>query len=117
MSQVESLAMMKNQSFISLTWSAPPSLDITGVSRDISGYCVDVIGGNSTSKQLLRSECNISETGFSYPKPPRDWSGVLLFRVRAQNVVGNGSAAVLPYFLTPNCEQQECTFLCAVCCV
>ena len=101
LSAVKNLTLMKNESFIVLSWSAPHSLDISGVPVDISGYCVDVF---STSKQLLRSECSINVTEFIYPKPARDWSGVLLFRVLAWNVVGNGTAAVSPYIRAPNCE-------------
>ena len=99
-----SLSLMKNERFILLHWNAPHSLDISGVPEDISGYCVDVIEGNSTSKQLLRSEC-LNETEFRYPKPASDWTGILLFRVLAQNMVGNGTTAALPYFNVPNCKQ------------
>ena len=59
--------MTVQDSTISLTWTSPFTLDITGVDPDIT-YCVGVV--NSTSSSTLHSQCEITETEYEYPIPP-----------------------------------------------
>ena len=66
LSAIGSLMMTVQDSTISLTWTAPFTLDIPG-DPDIT-YCVSMV--NSTSSSTLHSPCGITETGFSFSIPP-----------------------------------------------
>lgn len=67
---VSSLDLQVENSTVILTWTAPFSLDITGVDPDIT-YCVDVINSTATSSvmMILDTECEITETMFVYSLP------------------------------------------------
>jgi hypothetical protein len=93
---------------ITLTWTPPFTLDITGVEPDITGYCVDVI-----SSSTLYSSCEINVTRFSYTLPPQE-SACYNFTlvVTPMNVVGNGTPEGLSYshaeagiIITVSCER------------
>jgi hypothetical protein len=72
---------------ITLTWTPPFTLDITGVEPDITGYCVDVI-----SSSTLYSSCEINVTRFSYTLPPQESAcNNFTLVVIPVNVVGNGT--------------------------
>ena len=81
-----------HNSTISLTWTAPFTLDITGVDPDIT-YCVGVV--NSTSSSILHSECGITETEYEYPIPPDSACHMYMFTVTPVNVAGNGELETL----------------------
>lgn len=72
-------------------------MDIYNVVPDI-GYCVDVY--NSTTYTLVHSDCNITDTGFSYPMPRDGVCHIYLFTVTSVNVAGNGSRNTVSYFET-----------------
>lgn len=80
-------------STISLTWNAPFSLDISGV----TGYCVDII--DTISSSIFFSQCEINTTRFSYTL-----SGCQehVYTVTPVNVVGNGTS--LNYSQEFGCE-------------
>ena len=80
---------------ISLTWTAPFTLDISNVDPDIT-YCVDVV--NSTSSSIVLSECRITVTGFNFSIPLGRVCDNYTFTVTPVNVVGNGTAVTLGYF-------------------
>ena len=94
LSAVGSLMMTVQNSTISLTWTAPFTLDITGVDPDIT-YCVGVV--NSTSSSTLHSECGITETEYEYPIPPDSacHDHMVTAHVTPINVVGNGTSSTL----------------------
>ena len=79
---------------ISLTWTAPFTLDIPNVDPDIT-YCVDVV--NSTSSSIVLSECGITVTGFNFSIPIGRVCDNYTFTVTPVNVVGNGTAVMLGY--------------------
>ncbi len=79
-------------SIISLTWTPPFSLNITGVDPDITGYCVGVV--NSTSSLLIDSQCGITDTQYNYTVSPNDIvCDTYTFTVTPVNIVGNGTSA------------------------
>ena len=79
---------------ISLTWTAPFTLDISKVDPDIT-YCVDVV--NSTSSSTVLSECGIIETSFSFPIGRVCDNLNYTFTVTPVNRAGNGTAVTLGY--------------------
>ena len=79
---------------ISLTWTAPFTLDIPNVDPDIT-YCVDVV--NSTSSSTVLSECGITVTGFNFSIPIGRVCDNYTLIVTPVNVVGNGTAVTLGY--------------------
>ena len=84
--------------FISLTWTEPFSLDITGVDSDITCYCVDVVI-DMLSSSTRPSNCGIDNAGFQYTFPPsRGCHKSYLFIVVPMNVVGIGLPANVSYF-------------------
>ena len=96
LSAVGSLSVTVQDSTISLTWTAPFTLDIAGVDADIT-YCVGVV--NSTSSSTLHSECGITETEYEYTHSiPLD-AVCHDYRVTVTpvNVVGNGTSSTLVY--------------------
>ena len=95
LSAVNSLVLGPDSSNIHLTWEAPFTLDIKGVSPDIEGYCVDVTEASSSC--TLLSECGITSTEFSYPIPPESYCSQILLTVTPVNRVGNGSRATVSY--------------------
>ena len=79
---------------ISLTWTAPFTLDISNVDPDIT-YCVNVV--NSTSSSIVLSECGITVTGFNFSIPLGRVCDNYTFIVIPFNLVGNGTAVTLGY--------------------
>ena len=94
LSAVGNLMMTVQDSTISLTWTAPFTLDITIVDADIT-YCVSVV--NSTSSLALHLECGITETEYEYPIPPDSACHDHMVTVTPVNPAGNGSSST--YFL------------------
>ena len=92
-------------SIISLTWTAPFTLDITtNVGPDIT-YCVGVV--NSTSSSTLHSECGITETEYEYPIPPDSACHDHMVTVTPVNPADNGtSSSIHPY---PQDTECKCT--------
>ncbi len=78
-------------SIISLTWTPPFSLDITGVDPDIT-YCVGVV--NSTFSLAIHSQCGITDTQYNYTVSPNDiiCDAYYIFTVTPVNIVGNGTS-------------------------
>ena len=103
---VDSLMMTVQDSTISLTLTAPFTLDIRGVNPDIT-YCVDVV--NSTSSSTLHSLCGISETEYEYPIPPDSACHDHMVTVTPVNPAGNGTSSTLLYSETTECK---CTIQC-----
>lgn len=89
---VGSLVMTVMNSTVMLTWSPPFTLDILLVDPDITGYCLDVV--NSTSSETVYSECNITTTQISYPRPQCHDH---LFTITPINIVGNGTENTISY--------------------
>lgn len=90
LSAVGSLSVNVNEDFtVLLTWTAPFTLDIEAISRDIAYYCVDVV--NSSSFELLHSECRITVTEFIYNVSSMSPCEGYIFTVTPVNVVGNGT--------------------------
>ena len=96
LSAVGSFAMTVQDSTISLTWTAPSTLDIPSENPDIRGYCVDIF--NSSSYTLVHSECGINDTLFNYPTPDDGVCHIYMFTVTPVNVVGNGTKNTISYF-------------------
>ena len=92
--------MTVQDSTISLTWTAPFTLDITDIDPDIT-YCVGV--ANSTSSSI---QCGITETGFSFSIPPDSacHNYMFTFTVTPVNVVGNGTSSTYYYYLQGDCH-------------
>ena len=47
-----------------LSWVAPPSLDLTGIDPDIV-YCVEVYNITCGRRDLIISDCNVTETSYT----------------------------------------------------
>ena len=94
--------MTVQDSTISLTWTAPFTLDIPG-DPDIT-YCVGVV--NSTSSSILHSQCGITETGFSFSIPPDSacHNYTFTFTITPVNVVGNGTSSMYYHHLQGDCH-------------
>ena len=88
--------MTVQDSIISLTWTAPFTLDIRGVDPDIT-YCVGVV--NSTSSSTLHSQCGITETEYEYPIPPDSACHDHMVTVTPVNPAGNGTSSSSTYNL------------------
>lgn len=100
---VGSLTLSARNSTLSLTWTPPFTLDITGVDPDIEGYCIDIT--SSTSSFTLYSDCgiNISMTEFLIPRDCgcHNYS----FAVTPVNVVGNGTSERRLYSCSQECKK------------
>ena len=48
-----------------LRWEAPYSLDLSNTELDIV-YCVDVYNVSCSKKNLLTSDCNVTETNYTF---------------------------------------------------
>ena len=110
LSAVGSLMMTVQDSTISLTWTAPFTLDISFVDPDIT-YCVGVV--NSTSSSTLHSQCGITETVFSFSIPPDTacHNYMFTFTITPVNVVGNGTSLIYYHHLqgdTTICHVHVC---------
>ena len=103
LSAVGSLTITVQDSAISLTWTAPFTLDIQGVDPDIT-YCVCLV--NSTSLSTLHSECEITEVEYEYPIPPDSACHMYMFTVTPVNVVGNGTSSTLTYPQETDCNNS-----------
>ena len=79
---------------VSITWTAPFTLDISRVDPDIT-YCVDVV--NSTSSSIVLSECGITVTGFNFSIPIGRVCDNYTFTITPVNLVGNGTTVTLGY--------------------
>ena len=101
LSAVDSLSLTVQNSTISLTWTAPFTLDITGVDPDIT-YCVGVV--NPTSSSILHSQCGITETEYEYPIPPDSACHDHMVTVTPVNPAGNGTSSTLTYSQTTECK-------------
>ena len=100
LSAVGSLLLVTVQdSVISLTWTAPFTLNIRGVHPDIT-YCVGVV--YPTSSSTLHSQCGITETEYEYPIPPDSACHNLMVTVTPVNVVGNGTSSTLALYQEGN---------------
>ena len=93
--------MTVQDSTISLTWTAPFTLDIAGVDPDIT-YCVGVVNSSST----LHSQCGITETEYEYPIPPDSACHDHMVTVTPVNPAGNGTSSLLTYS-----EAIECKYV------
>ncbi len=90
-------------SIISLTWTPPFSLDITGVDPDITGYCVGVV--NSISLSVIDSQCGITDAQYNYTVSPRSTPcDNYTFTVTPVNIVGNETSASVTQGLFPSGE-------------
>ena len=96
---------------ISLTWTAPFTLDISNVDPDIT-YCVDVV--NSTSSSIVLSECGITVTGFNFSIPLGRVCDNFSFTVIPVNRAGNGTAVTLGYSIT---GMYMCSYIMYICVV
>ena len=79
---------------VSLSWTAPFTLDIPNNDPDIT-YCVDIV--NSTSSSVVLSECGITVTEFNFFIPIGGVCDNYTFTVTPVNVVGNGTIVTLGY--------------------
>ncbi len=78
-------------SFISLTWTPPFSLDIPDIDPDIT-YCVGVV--NLTFSLVIHSQCDIEDIHYNYTVSPRSTPcDNYTFTVNPVNIVGNGTSA------------------------
>lgn len=85
-----------NYSTIRLTWTAPFTLDITGVDPDIS-YYVNV-SGTSDSRELYDASYNIIiTTNFTFELPSRSGCFRWYFGVIPVNPVGIGTGEYIQY--------------------
>lgn len=87
---------MESNSIIFLNWTAPFTLDISGVDPDIDRYCVDVVNVNSNSS--LHDDLCGSETELNYTLPGSlSYCDELLFIVTPINRAGFGEARGASY--------------------
>ena len=114
LSAVGSLMMTVQDSTISLTWTAPFTLDIPG-DPDIT-YCVCEV--NSTSSSTLHSQCGITETEYEYPIPPDSACHDHMITVTPVNPAGNGTSST--YYLRGITMLQIIIvydmYVCSLCC-
>lgn len=72
----------QNSSSLNISWILPQDFEAVNIK-----YCVDVV--NKTS--ALLSECNITETRYTYNLPARSWCEVYRITVTPVNCLGNGT--------------------------
>ena len=53
------------RNFTTLSWKAPFSLDLTNIEPDIA-YCVDVYNITCGGRKLLISDCDVTETSYTF---------------------------------------------------
>ena len=99
---VSFLSLTEQDSTISLTWTAPFTLDILDVHPDIT-YCVDVYK-SKTSFPVFHSECGIPNTNFSYPTPPDSVCYIYIFTVTPVNGVGKGTRKTKHFIRLDKCK-------------
>ncbi len=93
---VGSLTLAVQDPNISLTWTPPFTLDITGTDSSIAGYCVEVLGNvvefTSPLRKSTHTVCDVAETRFTYPLSMLSESVCYYYEfvVFAVNEVGNG---------------------------
>ncbi len=85
---------MVEDSVIILNWTAPFTLDIYDYNPDIT-YCVQV--ANVNSSEVLDTDCNLTQPGFSYPIPDGSECFIFFFAVNPVNDVGNGTLSIVPF--------------------
>ena len=91
----------QNLTAITLTWTAPFTLDITSVDPDIEGYTVNVskIDANSTVSININNYTT-TETSFLYTLPSNDGPCFsYLFTVYARNAAGDGEHSNVQYIV------------------
>lgn len=103
-SAVGDLNLAQNSSHIILNWIQPFSLNITGVSPDVT-YCVQVLAEGLSPPENTKS-CEIERTEFSYPLPTRHWCYNYFISITPQNLAGMGASSSFSY-VTPEPEQRE----------
>ena len=98
LSSVSDLVALPQRGVISLTWTPPFSLDITGVDPDL-WYRVEVY--NVTSGRTPLTNLSVSEPEFNFTVPDPSPCDQFEFRVTPVNGAGNGPAndPVRGYFL------------------
>ena len=88
---------------IILTWTPPFSLDISGVSPDVT-YCVRAEADGLQPE----TRCGIESAEFLYQLPPRHWCYNYFFTVTPQNLVGMGNSTSISY-MSPEPDRRECS--------
>ena len=113
---VTSLTLSLHKPNISLSWTAPFSLDIPNTDPDIT-YCVDVI--NSTSSTIIHSDCGITVTEYTYPIPLDNGCHDHAITVTPVNVAGNGQQETIFYSqaLPGACYVYNHVVLLAICAI
>ena len=82
---------------ISITWTPPFTLNITGANPDIIGYCITVTSRITSLR--VHSQCGINVTEFHYTLSPDHDSAcnTYNFTIVPVNIVGNGTSATVMY--------------------
>ena len=94
-----SLEWMPSQdsTVITLNWTAPFTLDITGVEPDIEGYTV-VVRKTSLNSTISMDNFTTAETDFLYMLPSNDSACLSYqFTVYARNLAGDGNRSTVTY--------------------
>ena len=92
---VSFLMITANGSNVSITWTPPFTLDISGVNPDITGYCITVT--SRITSLTLNSQCGTNVTEFHYTLSPDSACNTYNFTVVPVNIVGNGTSATVMY--------------------
>ena len=101
LASVGSLTVTSEATSIFLNWTAPFTLDISGVGHDIT-YCVEMsytdCGINTTVCGMNKTDCGINTTELTFPKPPMSNCNNASITVTPVNVVGPGMPNTIQYF-------------------
>ena len=89
------LTISANGSSVYITWTPPFTLNITGVDRDITGYCITVT--SRITSLTLHSQCGINVTEYYYTFSPDSACNTFNFSIVPVNIVGNGTSATVMY--------------------
>ena len=89
--------LSQDSTTITLNWTAPFTLDITGVDPDIEGYTV-IVSRISLNSTISMNNYTTTETGFLYTLPSNDDACLsYLFTVYARNLAGDGNSSSVTY--------------------